>query len=56
MEDLKNKIHLALNLNDDEINNLRKRAIEYVDKNFSLENMCKKTLDVYDRILNVSKK
>ena len=34
----------------------RKRAIEYVDKNFSLENMCKKTLDVYDRILNVSKK
>ena len=56
MEDLKNKVHLALNLNDDEINNLRKRAIEYVDKNFSLENMCKKTLDVYDRILNVSKK
>ena len=41
---------------NDEINNLRKRAIEHVDKNFSLENMCKKTLDVYDRILNVSKK
>lgn len=56
MEDLKNKINLALNLNDDEISNLGKRAIEYVDKNFSLENMCKKTLDVYDRILNVSKK
>ena len=56
VEDLKNKINLALNLNDDEISNLRKRAIEYVDKNFSLENMCKKTLDVYDRILNVSKK
>ena len=56
VEDLKNKINLSLNLNDDEISNLRKRAIEYVDKNFSLENMCKKTLDVYDRILNVSKK
>jgi Glycosyltransferase len=56
MEDLKNKINIALNLNNDEINNLRKRAIEHVDKNFSLENMCKKTLDVYDRILNVSKK
>ena len=54
MEDLKNKINLALNLNEDEINNLQKRAIEFVDKNFSLENMCKKTLDVYDRILNVS--
>ena len=53
MEDLKNKINIALNLNNDEINNLRKRAIEHVDKNFSLENMCKKTLDVYDRILNV---
>ena len=56
MEDLKNKINIALNLNNDEINNLRKRGIEHVDKNFSLENMCKKTLDVYDRILNVSKK
>ena len=56
MEDLKNKINLALNFNDHEINNLRKRAVENVDKNFSLENMCKKTLDVYDRILNVSKK
>ena len=56
MEDLKNKINIALNLNNDEINNLRKRAIEHVDKNFSLKNMCKKTLDVYDRILNVSKK
>ena len=56
MEDLKNKINIALNLNNDELNNLRKRAIEHVDKNFSLENMCKKTLDVYDRILNVSKK
>ena len=54
MEDLKNKINLALNFNDHEINNLRKRAVENVDKNFSLENMCKKTLDVYDRILNVS--
>ena len=44
MEDLKNKINIALNLNNNEINNLRKRAIEYVDKNFSLKICVKKHL------------
>ena len=53
LDDLTNKIDFALKLNDGEISNITKRAIKNVSENFSLENMCKKTLDVYDRILNV---
>jgi len=53
-EDLAEKINFALNLSTSEIDKIKSRAINNVRKNFSLENMCKKTLEVYDRILNVS--
>jgi len=52
--DLANIIDLILGLDTLEIDKIRKRALKSVDKNFSLENMCKKTLAVYERILNVS--
>ena len=54
VEDLAKKIDSALNLNASELDKIRRRSINNVNKNFSLENMCKKTLEVYDRILNVS--
>tara|TARA_B100000029_G_scaffold511582_1_gene606030 strand:+ start:490 stop:1656 length:1167 start_codon:yes stop_codon:yes gene_type:complete len=53
VEDLAEKINVALNLDDSELDKIRQSAINNVIKNFSLENMCKKTLEVYDRILNV---
>ena len=52
--DLANIIDFILGLDTLEIDKIRKRALKSVDKNFSLENMCKKTLAVYERILNVS--
>tara|TARA_B100000029_G_scaffold498867_1_gene568329 strand:- start:613 stop:1779 length:1167 start_codon:yes stop_codon:yes gene_type:complete len=54
VDDLAKKIDSALNLNASELDKIKQRSINNVNKNFSLENMCKKTLEVYDRILNVS--
>ena len=53
--DLAKIIDFILGLDNSEVDKIRKRALKSVDKHFSLENMCKKTLAVYERILNVSK-
>ena len=50
-ESLADKIKIALKMENDEIQGMQKRAIMNVKNNFSLESMCKKTLEVYNRLL-----
>ena len=52
--DLAEKINLIVNSDRKNKNDLKERAINNIKDNFSLNSMCKKTLDVYKRILNVS--
>jgi glycosyltransferase involved in cell wall biosynthesis len=52
--DLAEKINLIVNSDKKNKNDLKERAINNIKDNFSLNRMCKKTLDVYKRILNVS--
>ena len=50
-ESLADKIKIALKMENEEIQGMQKRAIMNVKNNFSLESMCKKTLEVYNRLL-----
>ena len=50
-ESLADKIKIALKMENEEIQGMQKRAIINVKNNFSLESMCKKTLEVYNRLL-----
>ena len=50
-ESLADKIKIALKMENEEIQSMQKRAIMNVKNNFSLESMCKKTLEVYNRLL-----
>jgi glycosyltransferase involved in cell wall biosynthesis len=50
-ESLADKIKIALNMENREIQDMQKRSILNVKNNFSLESMCKKTLEVYNRLL-----
>ena len=50
-ESLADKIKIALNMENKEIQDMQKRSILNVKNNFSLESMCKKTLEVYNRLL-----
>ena len=50
-ESLADKIKIALKMDNKEIQGMQKRAIINVKNNFSLESMCKKTLEVYNRLL-----
>ena len=50
-ESLADKIKIALKMENEEIQGMQKRAIINVKNNFSLESMCKKTLEVYKRLL-----
>ena len=52
--DLAEKINLIVNSDKKNKNAMKERAINNIKDNFSLNRMCKKTLDVYERILNVS--
>ena len=38
-------------MDEKDLNEMRHRAVLNVKNNFSLENMCKKTLEVYKRLL-----
>ena len=38
-------------MKDEDLREIKKRAILNVKNNFSLETMCKKTLEVYNRLL-----
>ena len=50
-ESLADKLKKALKLENEEIHGIKERAILNVKNNFSLESMCKKTLEVYNRLL-----
>ena len=50
-ESLADKIKIALKMENEEIQGMQKRAIMNVKNNFSLESMCKNTLEVYNRFV-----
>jgi glycosyltransferase involved in cell wall biosynthesis len=50
-EALAKEIKLVLQMKESELSEIHKRAILNVKNNFSLESMCKKTLEVYNRLL-----
>ena len=50
-EELAHQIKLVIKMKDEDLQEIKKRAILNVKNNFSLENMCKKTLEVYNRLL-----
>ena len=50
-EELARQIKLVINMKDEDLREIKKRAILNVKNNFSLETMCKKTLEVYNRLL-----
>ena len=50
-EELAHQIKLVIQMKDEDLQELKKRAILNVKNNFSLETMCKKTLEVYNRLL-----
>ena len=50
-EELAHQIKLVIKMKDEDLQEIKKRAILNVKNNFSLETMCKKTLEVYNRLL-----
>ena len=50
-EELARQIKLVIKMKDEDLREIKKRAILNVKNNFSLETMCKKTLEVYNRLL-----
>ena len=50
-EELAHQIKLVIKMKDEDLQKIKKRAILNVKNNFSLETMCKKTLEVYNRLL-----
>ena len=50
-EELARQIKLVIRMKDEDLREIKKRAILNVKNNFSLETMCKKTLEVYNRLL-----
>lgn len=50
-EELAHQIKLVIKMKDEDLQEIKERAILNVKNNFSLETMCKKTLEVYNRLL-----
>lgn len=50
-EELAHQIKSVIKMKDEDLQEIKERAILNVKNNFSLETMCKKTLEVYNRLL-----